>query len=279
MEYIELNIDVISSQQAEIITAMLEDYPFEAFSEEESMLKAYIPAADYERCSDEVRQTLASLGIESYSAENIEQQNWNSEWESSFEAVEVAGECPICIRAQHHTPPAEGVMDVIIAPRMSFGTGHHTTTALMSKTIAQMGVENLRGLDMGCGTGVLAIVATKCGAKSMVAVDIDDWACDSCLESIALSGVENLIEVRCGSMEQVAAGEKFDFILANINRNILLSMMPSFAEALDSGGRLVMSGFLEEDITPIEAAAAEQGFKLESSQIKDNWAVVICKRL
>ncbi len=279
MEYIELNIDVTSSQQAEIITAMLEDFPFEAFTEEGSTLKAYIPATDYTDCKDSVARTLANLGINDYSAINIKQQNWNSEWESNFEAVEVAGECPICIRAQHHSTPKEGVIDVVIAPRMSFGTGHHTTTALMAQTISQMEVDGLRGLDMGCGTGVLAIVAVKCGAKSMVAVDIDDWACESCVESIALSEVADAVEVRCGSMEQVTAGEKFDFILANINRNILISMMPSFAEALDSGGKLALSGFLAEDIMPIEAAAAEQGFRLESSQVKDNWVVAVCKKL
>ena len=101
---------------------------------------------------------------------------------------------------------------------------------------------------MGCGTGVLAIVALKCGAEQMTAVDIDDWACDSCRDSIVLSGVEDKVDVRCGSIEQVVAGEKYDFILANINRNILISMMPSFADLLPAGGELLMSGFLREDV-------------------------------
>lgn len=278
MKYIELNIAVADSMQAEILTALLSDYPFEAFAEEESALKAYILDSDYAECSQEVEQLLLSQDVE-FEVIEVVQQNWNAEWESGFEPVEVTGEKPIRIRAPHHSPAEEGVMDVVIAPRMSFGTGHHATTALMSQTIASEGVEGLRGLDMGCGTGVLAIVALKCGAEHMVAVDIDDWACDSCRDSIALSGVAERVDVRCGSIEQVVAGEQFDFVLANINRNILISMMPSFAAALPSGGRLLMSGFLREDVVYIEASAVEQGFEVVNIIEREGWMVVVCKKM
>ncbi|MBE6186859.1 MAG: 50S ribosomal protein L11 methyltransferase [Rikenellaceae bacterium] len=278
MKYVELNIAVADSMQAEILTALLSDYPFEAFAEEEGALKAYILDSDYTECSQEVEQLLLSQDVE-FEVIEVVQQNWNAEWESGFEPVEVTGEKPIRIRAPHHSPAEEGVMDVVIAPRMSFGTGHHATTALMSQTIASEGVEGLRGLDMGCGTGVLAIVALKCGAEHMVAVDIDDWACDSCRDSIALSGVAEWVDVRCGSIEQVVAGEQFDFILANINRNILISMMPSFAAALPSGGRLLMSGFLREDVVYIEASAVEQGFEVVNIIEREGWMVVVCKKM
>lgn len=278
MKYVELNIAASDAMQAEIITALLSDYPFEAFAEEEGILKAYILEDDYAACSDEVEQVILSQDVE-FEVIEVVQQNWNAEWESGFEPVEVEGDRPIRIRAPHHAPAEAGVMDVVIAPRMSFGTGHHATTALMSQTIASMDVKGLRGLDMGCGTGVLAIVALKCGAERMVAVDIDDWACDSCRDSIALSGVEERVDVRCGSIEQVVAGEQFDFVLANINRNILISMMPSFAAALPSGGRLLMSGFLREDVVYIEAAAAEQGFAVENIIEREGWMVVECKKL
>ncbi len=278
MKYVELNIAASDAMQAEIITALLSDYPFEAFAEEEGVLKAYILEDDYAACSDEVEQVILSQDVE-FEVIEVVQQNWNAEWESGFEPVEVEGDRPIRIRAPHHAPAEAGVMDVVIAPRMSFGTGHHATTALMSQTIASMDVKGLRGLDMGCGTGVLAIVALKCGAERMVAVDIDDWACDSCRDSIALSGVEERVDVRCGSIEQVVAGEQFDFVLANINRNILISMMPSFAAALPSGGRLLMSGFLREDVVYIEAAAAEQGFAVENIIEREGWMVVECKKL
>ena len=278
MKYVELNISVADSMQAEILTALLSDFPFEAFAEEEGALKAYIQEEDYTACSEDIAQTIQSQEVDFQVAEVV-QENWNAEWESGFEPVEVAGEKPILIRAPHHAPAGEGVIDVVIAPRMSFGTGHHATTALMSQTIASMGFSGKRGLDMGCGTGVLAIVALKCGAEQMVAVDIDDWACDSCRDSIALSGVAEQVDVRCGSIEQVVAGEQFDFVLANINRNILISMMPSFAAALPSGGELLMSGFLREDVVFIEAAAAEQGFAVENILEREGWMVVVCKKL
>lgn len=278
MKYVELNIAVADSMQAEILTALLSDYPFEAFAEEEGALKAYILDSDYAECNQEVEQLLLSQDVE-FEVIEVVQQNWNAEWESGFEPVEVTGEKPIRIRAPHHSPAEEGVVDVVIAPRMSFGTGHHATTALMSQTIASEGVEGLRGLDMGCGTGVLAIVALKCGAEHMVAVDIDDWACDSCRDSIALSGVAERVDVRCGSIEQVVAGEQFDFVLANINRNILISMMPSFAAALPSGGRLLMSGFLREDVVYIEASAVEQGFEVVNIIEREGWMVVVCKKM
>ena len=275
MKYIELNIHTENTEQAEILTALLADYPFDSFVEEDAALKAYILREDYAACEQEVVQMLLEQGIEHYEVAPIEQQNWNAEWESDFEPVRVEGLRPIVIRAAHHAAAAAGEVDVVIAPRLSFGTGHHATTALMSQTISEMGVEGLRGLDMGCGTGVLAIVAMKCGAERMVAVDIDDWSCDSCRDSMALSGVE--LDVRCGSMMAVE-GEKFDFVLANINRNILIEMMPSFAEALSAGGRLVMSGFLGEDVLHIESVAAEQGFAGESVRERDGWMVVMCKK-
>ena len=277
MEYIELNISVTDTEQAEILTALLADYPFEAFEEGDGEFKAYIQAAEWSQCRGLVEPMLLEQGVQ-FAALEVETQNWNAEWESSFEAVDIAGECPIRIRAEHHEPAPEGVMDVIIAPRMSFGTGHHTTTALMSATIATSDVKGRMGLDMGCGTGVLAIVALKCGAERMVAVDIDDWACDSCRDSIALSGVAESVDVRCGSID-VVAGEKFDFVLANINRNILQMMMADFAQALNPAGWIAMSGFLEEDAEAVAQSAAEQGLQRVSQQQRDGWVVMVCKKM
>lgn len=276
MEYVELKIVAKDDEQAEILTAELADFPFEAFDGEDGELRAYIVADEYDTFRDEIGAMLAGWEVE-WSAESVAQQNWNAEWESSFEAVDVEGEPRLRIRAEHHAQAEEGVIDVVIAPRMSFGTGHHTTTALMSRAIADSALQGLRGLDMGCGTGVLAIVAVKCGAESVVAVDIDEWACDSCRDSIALSGVEPAIDVRCGSMA-AAEGEKFDFVLANINRNILVDMMPSFAAVLPSGGLLYMSGFLVEDVEVISASAAERGFNVVRELQRDGWAVVVCKK-
>lgn len=274
MEYVELKISAKSDEQAEIFTAFLSDFPFDSFTYEDGALLAYAPCDEYETCAEQVDAMLRECDAE-FSCSKVEQQNWNAEWEESFEPVEVKSIPPIRIRAPHHSVPVDDVIDVVIAPRMSFGTGHHTTTALMTAHITNIGVEGLRGLDMGCGTGVLAIVALKCGAAGMTAVDIDDWACDSCHDSIALSGVADKVDVRCGSID-VVAGEKYDFVLANINRNILLGMMPSFAEALSKGGKLLMSGFFIDDAPAIEAAAAEYGFEIAACQEREGWAVMYC---
>lgn len=277
MEYIELNISVADAEQSEIMMALLSDFPFESFSEEEGALKAYIQLSEWEQSCCDVEQMLSQEGV-TFSVADVQTQNWNAEWESSFEAVDIAGERPIRIRAEHHAAAEEGVIDVVIAPRMSFGTGHHTTTALMSATIATSVVEGKVGLDMGCGTGVLAIVALKCGAERMIAVDIDDWACDSCRDSIALSGVAERVDVRCGSID-VVAGEKVDFILANINRNILQMMMSEFAQVLNTEGWIAMSGFLQEDAAAVAQSAREHGLEMVSEQAQDGWVVMVCKKL
>lgn len=277
MEYVELKIVVKNQEQAEILTAELADFPFEAFDGDDGELRAYIITEEYDLCREEVESMLAQWQV-AWRDERVEQQNWNAEWESSFEAVNVEGNPAICIRAEYHSKPTDGVRDVVIAPRMSFGTGHHTTTALMSRVIADSNFNGLRGLDMGCGTGVLAIVAVKCGAESMVAVDIDEWACDSARDSVALSGVESAVDVRCGSMAAVG-GETFDFILANINRNILIDMMPSFSAALHENGNLLMSGFLVEDVVVIGEVAARYGMVVKSEFNRDGWAVVVCQKM
>jgi ribosomal protein L11 methyltransferase len=274
MEYIELKISAKSEDDAEIYMAHLADFPFDSFTYDDDSLLAYAPSDDYAACAEQVEELLRTCGAE-FCSTQVEQQNWNSEWENNFEPVNVNSIPPIRIRGPHHAAPAEGVIDVVISPRMSFGTGHHNTTALMVEHIANIGLSGLRGLDMGCGTGVLSIAALKCGAESMMAVDIDDWACDSCRDSMRLSGVE--MDVRCGSMD-VVAGEKYDFVLANINRNILVMMMPSFAEALSAGGRLLMSGFLQEDVPVIEQCASEYGFSVEHTAEREGWMVVQCKK-
>ena len=274
MEYVELKISAKSDEQAEIFTAFLSDFPFESFAYEDETLSAYAPREEYEACEKQVEAVLRECDAE-FSCSKVEQQNWNAEWEETFEPVEVRCIPPIRIRAPHHPASAEGVIDVVIAPRMSFGTGHHNTTALMTEHITNIGVEGLHGLDMGCGTGVLAIAALKCGASEMTAVDIDDWACDSCRDSAALSGVADKVDVRCGSID-VVQGERYDFVLANINRNILINMMPSFAEVLPSGGKLLMSGFYIDDAPIIEASATEYGFEVVACQELEGWTVLYC---
>lgn len=173
MDYTVLHIAVSDDEQAEILTAELADFPFESFETEGGLLKAYIPAVRLSGCKTDVDALLARRGVEGCYAV-IPTQNWNASWESDFPPVDVEGR--LRIRAPFHDPAPAGEMEAVVLPRMSFGTGHHATTWLMSRAVLGLGVAGRTGLDMGSGTGVLAIVAAKCGAAHVDAVDIDDWA-------------------------------------------------------------------------------------------------------
>ena len=198
-------------------------------------------------------------------------QNWNALWERNYPATDVEGR--LRIRAPFHEAAPAGEMEVVVMPKMSFGTGHHATTWLMSRAVLDLGVSGRRGLDMGSGTGVLSIVAVKCGATHVDAVDIDDWADANCRENIAANGVSDRITPMLGDVRCIA-GRHYDFILANINRNILLADMPSYAAALNAGGDLVMSGFLEADVPSIVAAAGELGMTLVERAERNGWMMV-----
>lgn len=270
MDYISLQIPVADAEQGEILTAELADYPFESFETEGSTLKAYIPGDRLADCKSEVDALLERYGVLGrYIA--IETQNWNALWERNYPATDVEGR--LRIRAPFHEAAPAGELEVVVMPKMSFGTGHHATTWLMSRAVLDLGVSGRRGLDMGSGTGVLSIVAVKCGATHVDAVDIDDWADANCRENIAANGVSDRITPMLGDVRRIA-GRHYDFILANINRNILLADMPSYAAALNAGGDLVMSGFLEADVPSIVAAAGELGMTLVERAERNGWMMV-----
>lgn len=270
MNYIALNVAVADADRAEILTAELADFPFESFETEGGILKAYIPAERLVDCKAGVDELLARYGVDGrYIA--IETQNWNALWESNFPEVDVEGR--LRIRAPFHAPAPEGVMEVVVMPKMSFGTGHHATTWLMSREVLDMELAGRRGLDMGSGTGVLAIVAVKCGAAHVDAVDIDDWADENCRENIAANSVADRIEPMLGDVRRIA-GRHYDFMLANINRNILLADMAAYVATLAPGGELVMSGFLEPDVEAIVACAENLGMTKLAVREKNGWMLV-----
>lgn len=274
MDYTVLHIAVSDDEQAEILTAELADFPFESFETEDGLLKAYIPAVRLSGCKTDVDALLARRGVEGRYAV-IPTQNWNASWESDFPPVDVEGR--LRIRAPFHDPAPAGEMEAVVLPRMSFGTGHHATTWLMSRAVLGLGVAGRTGLDMGSGTGVLAIVAAKCGARHLDAVDIDDWADANCRENIAANGVADRIEPMLGDVRRIA-GRRYDFILANINRNILTADMAAYAAALLPGGDLVMSGFLAADVEAVEAAAAREGLLPVARAERDGWFLVHVRR-
>ena len=266
--YTKLSVSA-TEEQGEILAAYLAEYPFDSFDYEKGLFNAYAPTEELEGCRAEVKSLLEEEGFIDYFFEDIEAQNWNAVWESNFDEVEVRGE--VLIRAPFHKerPDYKG-LEIIIQPKMSFGTGHHCTTQLMIESMLDGSPEGKRVLDMGSGTGVLAIVAAKLGAESVLAVEIDDMAEESVRENIILNSVSDKIESICGDASAIE-GRAFDIVLANINRNILLADMEAYDKTLTAGGHLVLSGFLAEDVDILVEKAASLGYKLAKRRTNDIW--------
>lgn len=271
MNYIELNIAVEDDMMAEVLTAELAELPYESFVTEKGTLKAYIPQDALVDCKEASDEILQRYGILSSRYVQIEQQNWNALWESNFESVDVDGR--VVIRAPFHPETEVSDFEIVIMPKMSFGTGHHATTKMMVQMVLDADLEGLEGLDMGCGTGVLAIAACKHGAARMDAVDIDDFAYENCQENIATNLTAEQITPLLGDI-RVVAGRNYDFILANINRNILLGDMAGYVEMLRPKGELFMSGFLDADVEAMVAAAKGHGLQLNRQKHIDGWAAL-----
>lgn len=270
MDFVALNIPVADGAQAEILVAELAEFPFESFESGSDVLKAYIPQERLADCKTEVDALLARYGVSGRYI-SIEAQNWNALWEQNFPASDIEGR--LRIRAPFHEPAPEGEPEIIVMPKMSFGTGQHATTWLMARGVLDLGLAGRRGLDMGSGTGVLSIVAAKCGAVHVDAVDIDEWADANCRENIAVNGVEACVEPMLGDVARIA-GRTYGFIFANINRNILLRDMHAYAAALLPGGDLLMSGFLEADVPAVVEAAQAEGLAFVASASRDGWMMV-----
>ena len=269
--YLEFRFKIEPLQPAsEILVAELGYLGFESFVEEEDGITAYIPAEEYE---DDLLAGVHILQSEefeiTYSKGEIEQVNWNEEWEKNFNPIMVDDTCSV--RAPFH--PAPGVeYDIIIEPKMSFGTGHHATTHMMIQHILKNDWNDKTVLDMGCGTGVLAILASLKGAKFVDAIDIDNWCYQNTLENVDRNDCDN-INVEEGGAE-LLQDRKYDMILANINRNILLRDIPVYIDCLTEKGGLFLSGFYEEDIPIIKEACVENGLTYIEHFERSNWVAV-----
>lgn len=252
---------------SEILIAELGETPFESFIETENGLSAYIQKQYWNENILNDIQILESPEFKiEYTFEEIEQVNWNEEWEKNFEPIDVDDTCRV--RAPFHEKTA-AKYDIVIEPKMSFGTGHHETTFMMIQHLLETDVENKKTLDMGCGTAILAILAEMKGAQPIDAIDIDNWC--------YLNSVENAERNNCSHItvyEGDAAlleGKKYDVIIANINRNILLNDMQQYVDCLNKDGLLLLSGFYEEDITAIDASCTEKGLTFAKKFSRNNW--------
>ena len=262
MDYLEIRIRPASQEIREILTSLLAEEYFESFAEEEEELIAYIRADNYIR--GKVEQICGQLEVK-FTEKRIPDQNWNAEWEKNFEPVLIAGKS--YIRAPFHAPRPDYPYEIIIEPKMSFGTAHHETTAMMIEVMMQMDFMGRKVLDMGCGTGILAVLADKMGAKEVDAIDNDIWAYNNALENVEKNHA-SFVTVKMGDVD--AAGSGYDIIVANINRNILISHLPEYSKRIDKG-ELLMSGFYEEDLDMIRQAAALNAFVLDQSITKNRW--------
>lgn len=268
MDYIQLSLEIKPEAARDIVTAELADYGFESFSEEGNILFGYIPHKNFSM--DEVRKLPFFVNKQikvGMMVRLIKAQNWNALWESNFEPVRIGTFC--YIRAPFHKSARGITHQIIIEPKMSFGTGHHETTSLMVEMLATMDLEGKTVLDMGCGTGVLAILAKKMGASEVTAIDNDEWAYNNAVENMARNKVKKVV-VKQGD-SALLTGQKFDIIIANINRNVLLADIPVYAASLNKGGILMMSGFYSEDLNMIKERCKQFKFKFERSLTKNNW--------
>lgn len=283
MEYIEVSIEITPFQDefAEIVTAEISDLGFESYLTEDPYLKAYIPRDLF---NEPHLKTVLSLIPQTeftvrYSLSLIPERNWNALWESSFEPVVIDGKCTV--KASFHKGLPRTKYTIVIDPKMAFGTGHHQTTTLIIKSMLAHAkdIRGLQVLDMGCGTGILSILAAKMKAAVPVhAIDIDPVAVRSARENAIRNRTGDRIRTLCGDASLIQAG-KYDLILANINRNIILEDLSTYTRGLRPGGRLICSGFYEEDCAMIEAEAHRQGMEPESSDSLERWATLtFCKR-
>lgn len=268
MNYIEYQFDIQPKEPfGEILTAFLADLEFESFVETDNGISAYVRTdLDDESGVQQIIDDLKDVTIR-YTKKEIIQQNWNEEWESNFHPILVADQC--YIRAEFHESKPEIPYEVIIQPKMAFGTGHHETTHLMVEYILETEFEAKDVLDMGCGTSILGILAKMKGANYVEAIDFDQWAVDNSIENAERNKVE--LNIKLGDSSSL--GEKeFDIILANINKNVLMRDIPNYVKNLNfTEGELILSGLMTQDFDDIKSLCESLGLKFINKKQRNEW--------
>jgi ribosomal protein L11 methyltransferase len=273
MDYIQYTFTVTPPEPgSDILIALLADLGFESFSTTDTGLEAYIQ----EEFDNE--EDLKTISFDDFSFSFVRtvipKTNWNEEWEKNFSPVYV--DDLVCIRAHFHPKSENAKHDIIITPKMSFGTGHHDTTWLVSKTMFELDFKDKTVLDMGCGTGILAILAKQLGANKITGIDIDDWSIENSVEN---AGINDASEIGFKRGDATLLPEEtFDVILANINKNVLKKDLPSYFKSLKKNGSLLLSGFFTADVEELKQLATELDFSFEKSYNKNEWAVIKLKK-
>lgn len=276
MNYIEYDFTVSPTEMgAEILMAELAEVGFDSFEDTPIGIKAYIPKDSWnEQILEDIYLLSNPEFTISYQITEIEQVNWNEEWEKNFSPIVVEDLCTV--RANFHPVPNTRY-DIVITPKMSFGTGHHETTYMMLQQLLPLSLEGTKVLDMGCGTGILAIMAALRGARDITAIDIDPWCMENATENVQQNNC-SFITIKEGDVSLIT-GEQYNLILANINRNILLSDIPAYTQALLPQGLLLVSGFYEEDLPAIKEKCQEVGLTYLSHIERNRWVSAKFQRL
>jgi len=269
MNYYKSTFTIVPDIQEfrEILTAMLGELGYESFVENENSVDAFIQSSCY---SNDLLNDFSVQSLFEYTVETIEipDQNWNEVWEKNyFKPLVVSGKC--VVRAPFHTDYPKKQYEIIIEPNMAFGTGNHETTTMMMEYLLETDLTGKNVLDMGCGTGILSILASKCGAEKITAIDIDKWSFEGTTENATLNGIQNITPILGDA--SIIPDSKFDIILANIQRNVILSDLPFYFEALKPGGSIIVSGFFYEDLNDLVMWAKELGLVVASKKTRNNW--------
>ena len=272
MFYTRLQV-VCPADLTEIFIAEVSEAGFDTFMENENGFEAFTEGAGYNQdLLQEIQAQYEHVEGLKFSFDRIEKENWNEQWEKSFEPVIVDDQ--VIVRATFHKPEKVYPYEIIITPKMSFGTGHHATTCLMLKAQLLLDQKDKSVMDAGCGTAILSIMASMRGAAFVEAFDIDEWSSENGNENLKNNQCEN-VNLRRGSIRQLTFDRKFDIVLANINKNVLLDEMDAYAAVLKPGGKLLLSGFYVTDADDLIRAANKFKFEFERSDERDNWCSVL----
>jgi len=261
--YIEVDIHVKADEEKEILMAELISIGFEAFEEEEGKLKAFVSDTSF---NQDVLNTVTHLRGHHFDIHHIDEKNWNEEWEKNFEPVVIGDFCSV--RADFHPKNPNTDYEIVITPKMSFGTGHHATTHMMLELMREIDFNGKSVFDFGTGTGILAIMSEMLGASEITAIDVDEWSIRNARENMDRN---NCTKARLVQTDNIPTDKSFKIILANINRNVILANMEGMCKILEEGGEILLSGLMEEDYEIVLAKAVDQGLRLQKKGEKSGW--------
>ena len=268
MDYLEFNI-LCKTEFTDILIAEFSALGFDTFQETDTGFITFWEEAFDESLLADIKNRYTETAIFSCHIKETEKQNWNKEWEKNYDPIIIDETC--VVKAPFHTELPSYPIELIITPKMSFGTGHHETTHLMLAEMLTLDFKGKKVMDAGTGTGVLAILAKKQEAASAFAFDIDDWCVENTIENAEVNKVE--VEAAKASIEDIKLSTDYDVVLANINKNILLSQMAYYKQALKKGGSLLLSGFYETDLNDIKQIALKNGLAFQHHKVRNNWTM------